>query len=141
MTDLDIVLARFAALLRISEIEASARRSGFASVDLSHLVENVFDLYEPLAEESGVTMRLEESALAVVEADDKLLFEAFSNLVDNAIKFARSAVSIAVIQEPGAVVIDVRDDGPGIAPDERDAVLRRFHRGAHASGCRARASD
>ncbi len=134
VTDLDIVLARFAALLRISEIEASARRSGFASVDLSHLVENVFDLYEPLAEEQGVTMRLEESALAVVEADDKLLFEAFSNLVDNAIKFARSAVSIAVSQDSGAVVIDVRDDGPGIAPDERDAVLRRFHRGAHASG-------
>ena len=134
VADLDIVLARFAALLRISEIEASARRSGFASVDLTHLVENVFDLYEPLAEENGVTMRLAESALAVVEADDKLLFEAFSNLVDNAIKFAHGVVSIAVTQEPGAVVIDVRDDGPGIAPDERDAVLRRFHRGAHASG-------
>lgn len=134
VTDLDIVLARFAALLRISEIEASARRSGFTPVDLSHLVENVFDLYEPLAEENGVTMRLEERALAVVEADDKLLFEAFSNLVDNAIKFASSEVSIAVVQEAEAITIDVRDDGPGIAPDERDAVLRRFHRGAHASG-------
>ena len=134
VTDLDIVLARFNALLRISEIEASARRSGFASVDLSHLVENVFDLYEPLAEEGCVTMRLEESALAVVRADDKLLFEAFSNLVDNAIKFARSTVAIGVSQQPDAIVISVRDDGPGIAPHERDAVLRRFHRGAHASG-------
>lgn len=134
VTDLDVVLSRFAALLRISEIEASARRSGFATVCLSRLVENVIDLYEPLAEEGGIAMRLKECAPALVEADEKLLFEAISNLVDNAIKFARSAVSITVAEQAGAVSIDVRDDGPGIAPDEREAVLRRFHRGAHASG-------
>ncbi len=134
VADLDVVLARFAALLRISEIEASARRSGFASVDLRQLAENVFDLYEPLAEAGGVAMRLECGADAIVSGDDKLLFEALSNLVDNAIKFACGRVLIAVVPRPDNIVIDVIDDGPGIPPEERDAVLRRFHRGAHAAG-------
>ena len=133
VADLDVVLDRFTALLRIAEIEASARRSGFALVDVSILVENVIELYEPLAEDRDVTVLRGEWAAVVIEADDKLLFEAVSNLVDNAIKFATTAVRVAVRQETGAIVVDVSDDGPGIPANERDAVLRRFHRGAHAA--------
>ena len=131
--DLDVVLDRFAALLRIAEIEASARRSGFAPVDLSRLVDDVVDLYEPLADANGVTIRGGDRAPAVVDADGKLLFEALSNLVDNAIKFAATSVRIAVRHEGTTTVVEVSDDGPGIPPTEREAVLRRFHRGALAA--------
>ncbi|WP_239025765.1 sensor histidine kinase [Sphingomonas paeninsulae] len=62
------------------------------------------------------------------------MFEAVSNLVDNAIKFARGSASIAITRLSGIVQIDIADDGPGIAVEERDAVLQRFHRGAHAAG-------
>ena len=71
-----------------------------------------------------------------MEGDDKLLFEALSNLLDNAIKFGKPGgrVSMAMIEDAGGRAIKVRDDGPGIAADERDAVLRRFHRGQGAQG-------
>jgi signal transduction histidine kinase len=134
VADLDQVLDRFAALLRISEIEASARRSGFATIDLVDLLQNVFELYEPLAEERGVALVVHSCSPSSIEADDKLLFEAVSNLVDNAIKFARGSASIAITRLSGIVQIDIADDGPGIAVEERDAVLQRFHRGAHAAG-------
>ncbi len=131
--DLDLVLERFTALLRISELEAGRRRAGFRKLDLAALVAQVAELYEPLAEDRDVRLSVETRPLSV-EGDDKLLFEALSNLIDNAIKFGRPGgrVSIAMIAGEAGNGIEVRDDGPGIPPDERGAVLRRFHRGAQA---------
>ncbi|CAN5319443.1 HAMP domain-containing histidine kinase [soil metagenome] len=128
--DLDLVLERFAALLRIAELEASGRRTGFAQLDLTALAARVGELYEPLAEEREIALRITGDAPAIVEGDAQLLFEAISNLLDNAIKFTPfgGAVTVRVLAEP-APAIEVRDTGPGIAPDQRQAVLRRFHRG------------
>lgn len=136
-----LVLERFAALLRISELEAGRRRAGFRRVDLGALVAQVAELYEPLAEDRAITLSVaarpvgRRQALSV-EGDDKLLFEALSNLVDNAIKFGRPGgqVHIALFDDEAARAIEVRDDGPGIPSEERDAVLHRFHRGTHAAG-------
>lgn len=135
MADLDNVLDRFAALLRIAELESSQQRAGFASVALDPLIAAIADLYEPLAEESGVRLVRQSLAGASVHADAKLLFEAISNLVDNAIKFspAGASVTLSVLRDAGALCIDVRDTGPGIPEPERDAVLRRFHRGDGAA--------
>ena len=133
--DLDVVLDRFAALLRISELEARGRRAGFGAIDLSRLARDVCDLYEPLAEERSVSLELLPSSETEVRGDAKLLFEAVSNLVDNAIKFVAEGGHVAVVVAASAhgPIIEVRDDGPGIAPDERRAVLRRFHRSADAA--------
>ncbi|MBU3077590.1 sensor histidine kinase [Sphingomonas quercus] len=132
--DLDAVLDRFAALLRISELEASARRSGFRPTDLARLAERAAELYEPLAEERGQTIIVQAQTAATIEADEPLLFEALSNVLDNAIKFSGVGDRIDVIvgERDGDPGIEVRDHGPGIAAEERDAVLRRFHRGANA---------
>ena len=133
--DLDLVLERFAALLRISELEASQRRAGFRTVDLALLAQRVCDLYEPLAEDRGIALVTTSQPLRI-EGDEKLLFEALSNLIDNAIKFTPpgGTVRVALFEDQGAPAIEVRDDGPGIAPDQREAVLRRFHRGTDAQG-------
>ncbi|HWU01855.1 MAG TPA: HAMP domain-containing sensor histidine kinase, partial [Novosphingobium sp.] len=130
--DLDMVLARFTALLRISEIEVSGRRSGFAGVDLMTLIAQVGELYEPLADERDVTLSMHGSYGHVVECDEGLMLEGLSNLVDNALKFTEPGgeVSLAVLVRPEGVAIEVRDNGPGIAPAERSLVLRRFYRGA-----------
>lgn len=135
VSDLDAVLERFAALLRISELEASGRRSGFRPTDLGRLAERVADLYEPLAEERRQTIGVVKETSVTVEADEPLLFEALSNILDNAIKFSGEGGRIALIvaERDGDPCIEVRDRGPGIAADERDAVLRRFHRGANAA--------
>jgi signal transduction histidine kinase len=126
--DLDLVLERFAALLRISEIEAREQRFGFQTVLLAPLIQDVFYLYQPLAEDAGVHLGVSNMEDLHVHADRSLLFEALSNLVDNAIKFARTDASISSWKEGDATIIKVQDDGPGIPEQERDAVLRRFYR-------------
>ncbi|WP_322015737.1 HAMP domain-containing sensor histidine kinase [Paraburkholderia sp. J12] len=126
----DSVLDRFAALLRISEIGAMQRRSGFASLSLPDLVNELCDLYGPLAEEKSITLVASIAPAALIHADRALLFEAFSNLLDNAIKFAPEGgrVEVALRAGTGGPQFAVADNGPGIAPDERSAVLGRYYR-------------
>ncbi|MDH7639099.1 sensor histidine kinase [Sphingomonas oryzagri] len=133
--DLDIVLDRFAALLRISELEASRRRAGFAPVDLHLLLARTHELYEPLAEDQDIALSIESTGPVIIAGDEKLLFEALSNLVDNALKFtpAGGTVELALLETVRGPMMEVRDSGPGIAADERQAVIRRFHRGSNAA--------
>ena len=69
-------------------------------------------------------------SLTQMSGDPSLLFEAISNLVDNAIKFSPSGgtVGVRTYCHKGRIGVAVRDNGPGIPPEEREAVLRRFHR-------------
>jgi signal transduction histidine kinase len=128
--ELDEVLERFIAILRISELESRARSAGFAPVDLDKTLRQVAELYQPLAEEAGVRLTLASAPGVTVEADAKLLFEAISNLVDNAIKFTGSGGEVKLQLEPApdGARITVQDNGPGIPPGERTAVLQRFYR-------------
>ena len=84
---LDQSLTIITALLRIAEIEHSRRLEGFSQVQLGPLVREVGDLYEPIAEDKGVALRVESKHEATVSGDRDLLFEAVANLVDNAVKF------------------------------------------------------
>lgn len=128
----DGLLATFNALLRIARIEASDRRSGFTAVDLGPLLEDVVELYEPVAED--LERRLEREDLTggvVIRGDRDLLFQAAANLVDNALKFTPpgGAVLVRLEEGPGGTVeIVVEDEGPGIPESERERVLRRFVR-------------
>jgi signal transduction histidine kinase len=135
IADLDTVLERFTALLRISEIEAGSRRAGFAEVRLDPLLASVVELYQPLAEERGLRLDLNTLPDAMVFGDQSMLFEALSNLIDNAIKFAPSngQVGLSVSRDDKGSIIEVRDNGPGIAQDQRQSVLRRFDRGEASS--------
>jgi signal transduction histidine kinase len=132
MGELDMTLARFRALLRISEIEASRRHAAFTSLDPLDVLSGVAELYDPLAEERGITLSVAATGGLVIRADERLLFEAISNLVENAIKFApeNSTVTMALRALPDAVAIEVRDSGAGIPEGERERVQRRFERGA-----------
>lgn len=124
-------LKTFAALLRISEVEDGARRSGFVAVDLATIVADAVELYEPLAEEAGVGLSFESPSGAVIRfGDPGLLFEAVANLIDNAIKFAPrdSTVRARVELTEDAARIAVSDAGAGIPAEERVHILRRFYR-------------
>ncbi|WP_395071071.1 sensor histidine kinase [Paraburkholderia silvatlantica] len=126
----DAVLERFSALLRISEIGAIDRRRGFASVALSDLVHELCELYAPLAEEKAIDMHAIVAPVEPIHADRALLFEALSNLLDNAIKFAPrgGAVQVELRALSSGAQLAIADNGPGIAPGERAAVLGRFYR-------------
>jgi signal transduction histidine kinase len=132
--DLDAVVDRFAALLRIAELEASGRRAGMGTVAPATLLTEIADLYDPLAEERGVTFTVDIRDVPEIMADAELLFEAVGNVLDNAIKFGRARVTLRLVEAEGVPQIEVIDDGPGIPPDEREAVLRRFHRASGAAG-------
>ena len=125
------VLERFRAILRIAELDVRERRGGFATIDLAEVTDPVAELYQPLAEEAGIRLLVLAERGTSVEGDAKLLFEAVSNLIDNAIKFSGrgSTVQVRLGPDPARPQIIVEDDGPGIPAAERAAVLQRFYRG------------
>jgi signal transduction histidine kinase len=124
------VLERFRAILRIAELDVRQRRAGFATIDLTEITDPIAELYGPLAEAAEVRLRVLAERGTTVEADAKLLFEAVSNLVDNAIKYCGRGGVVQVRLGAARVrsQIIVEDDGPGIPASERSAVLQRFYR-------------
>jgi signal transduction histidine kinase len=131
-TDIDEVLARFRALLRISELEDRRRREGFVAVDLGRTLQQVYELYAPLAEDQQQHLVLEADQGLIVRADPDLLFEALGNLVGNAIKFTPPGGHVAlraIRTGPDVAHIEVADSGPGIPEEQRQAVWQRFYRG------------
>ena len=126
------VLGTFSALLRIAEVEDGARRAGFTRIDLGQIAADVVEFHAPVAEERGVLLSFDTDAAALTQmyGDPSLLFEAISNLVDNALKFspAGGCVAVRTFCHKGRIGVAVSDNGPGIPDHEREAVLRRFHR-------------
>lgn len=131
VAEIDTVLSRFRALLRVSELEDRQRSACFETLDIGDVLRNVHEFYAPLAEDRGQRFELEVGRLPPLRGDPQLMFEAFANLVGNAIKFTPDggAVRLVASTDPaGDARIDVADTGPGIPPDEREAVFRRFYR-------------
>jgi signal transduction histidine kinase len=126
------VLKTFAAILRISEVESGARRAGFTDTDLSEVVADAVEFYEPVAEAKGIRLlRVPSEGVSVMmRGDPSLLFEAVGNLVDNALKFTPrgGCVTVCGFTRGGTVGLEVADTGPGIRRDEAASVLRRFYR-------------
>jgi len=83
----DQLLERFTAILRIAEIENHMRKVGFKSVRLEDVLQQIYEMFEPLADEADLELILDLEPVVPVYADAELLLEAISNLVDNAIKF------------------------------------------------------
>jgi len=131
VAEIDTVLSRFRALLRVSELEDRQRSACFETLDLGDVLRNVHEFYAPLAEDRGQVFELEVGRLPPLRGDPQLMFEAFANLVGNAIKFTPDggAVRLIASTDPtGDARIDIADTGPGIPPNEREAVFRRFYR-------------
>lgn len=133
--DLDGVGAIFNALLRIAEIEAGARRSAFAEIDLSPLLLDLADLYGAVAEENQQALSPEIPPNLPAYGDRDMIQQAVANLLDNAVKFSPPGGLIRL--EARAVAgrgleIVVSDQGPGIPPADRGRATERFYRGEDA---------
>jgi signal transduction histidine kinase len=131
VSEIDTVLSRFRALLRVSELEDRQRSACFEDIDLCTVLRDVHEFYAPLAEDRGQRFELELAGLPALRGDRQLMFEAFANLVGNAIKFTPDGGAVRLIASTsldGGARVDIADTGPGIPPDEREAVFRRFYR-------------
>lgn len=132
----DEILATFAALLRIAEIEAGTRRSGFKQVDLSNVFSTLQEAYEAAAEDQGRTLSADIKPGISVRGDPELLTQMLSNLIENALRHTPSGSEVRMTLAGSAdrVVGAVSDRGPGIPKDAREKVFRRFYRGESSRG-------
>jgi signal transduction histidine kinase len=130
VANIDQSLTIITALLRLAAIENSRRSAAFGNVPLHELLREVCDIYEPIAENKNINLRVEVGHLLDVRGDRDLLLEAVANLVDNAIKFTPEGgkVDIELLLGDSEAIVRVSDTGPGISEQEREAVLRRFYR-------------
>lgn len=132
--DLDGIVAIFQALLRIAEIEAGARRSAFAPLDVAPLLADLAELYGAVAEDAGLMLELAIAPDLPFFGDRELIQQAVANLLDNAVKFSPpgSVVELVADQPAGALRIVVGDHGPGIPEEDRRHATERFYRGETA---------
>ncbi len=136
VADVDRVIRIFDALLRLAEIVAGMRRSGFVSVNLAELAATAVEFYAPAAELKNIALNVHAEGPTWVAGDPVLLAQAVSNLIDNALKFAPNggAVDVEVLRHDGAAEIAVADNGPGIDDTEKSKVVERFYRGDASRG-------
>ncbi len=129
IAETDAVLETFAALLRIAQIEAGTRRAAFARVDLAEVASSVVEAFAPSAEDEGREL-VSATAPAPIQGDRELLTQMLANLVENGIRHTPvgTRIEVAVRSAPGTASLVVADDGSGVPAEERDRLLRRFHR-------------
>lgn len=135
----DDLIKTFNALLSIARLEAGAVGEGMEDVEVSQMMQDVAELYEPVAEERGVELKTRIPNKITMRADRQLLGQALANLVDNAFKYGVGdrppgaskkppSISIAAKKNASRVEISVADHGPGIPKADRERVLERFVR-------------
>jgi signal transduction histidine kinase len=136
VADVDRVIGIFNALLRLSEIDTGARRSGFVPVDVARLASDVAEFYQPVAELNGVDLAVDPGGAPTIAGDPLLLSQAMANLVENALKHGNGsrAIVIEVGRGDGVVEVAVADHGPGIPEGEKAKVVERFYRGDASRG-------
>jgi Signal transduction histidine kinase len=128
--------SRISSLIEFARMETGEWRMGFETVELRAFLEG---LGRELREDSALLGRdfsFELSALGSFRApvDKSLLSRAFENLVSNAIRYSPpgGAVRMSARSEGGFLFVDLDDEGPGIAPSEREKVFEAFVRGSGA---------
>lgn len=117
-------------LLDLGRIEAGASLE-VERVELDGLLGQVIEDYRPQANNKRIRLQLDlADEHQALEADEALLRQAISNLVDNAIKFHPSSgfVMLRAYQEDGRQLIQVRDDGPGIAAADQARLFEKFYK-------------
>lgn len=125
------VLSILNTLMDVTEAEAGMIRLRREHTDLCLLLREVGELYQCVAEEKRVNLRLDLPGTCLASVDANRMRQVFGNLLDNAIKYtsAGGSVVLAARSDPKAAVVEFRDTGMGIPADEQDKVWTRLYRG------------
>ncbi len=134
ITESDHLIRIFSALLLIARAEAGMPTGALSRIDASEVVEDVVDLYTPVAEDEGLTVSTEVEPGLMMTGNRELVGQALVNLVENAIKYGKPAqggagdISVSARRQDDWIVIEVADRGPGIPEESRSRVFDRFVR-------------
>lgn len=140
----DALIRTFNALLMIARAESGQARDGMTEFDAAEIARGIGDLYEPLADEKGITLRVEAPEATSMRGNRELISQALANLVDNAIKYAmpehptlapdqphngvQAEVVVKATGEGDRILFTVADTGPGIPEGDRTRAVERFVR-------------
>lgn len=125
LTETDRTIATFTALIDIARAEGGISRETMEDVDLTQIVRDAYDLFEPLAEEKGIAISFEAQQVGI-RGHRALLMQAVSNLIHNAIKYGHANVDVRLTAAPEGAEVVVADDGPGIPTEQRAEAVKRF---------------
>src|SRR5476651_156619 len=136
--DSEGLIRTFNALLMIARAESGQARDDISEFDAAEIAHDVGELYEPLAEQKGIALKVEADTPAKVRGNRELVSQALANLVDNAIKYteprersvngATPEIVVRALSEGDRILLTVADRGPGIAEADRARVVERFVR-------------
>jgi hypothetical protein len=133
----DELIRTFDALLMIARAESGQARDNMTDFDAAEVARGIGELYEPLAEEKGISLTVDAPVAAPVRGNRELVSQALANLVDNAIKYAGpngklngapAEIVVKAGNEGERISLSVADRGPGIAEADRGRVVERFVR-------------
>lgn len=126
-SDAEALEAMLSTALELSRLESGTTPDRRTVIDLGDVAEDLVELYEPLAEQSGISLSAETAPVRVM-ADRELLSRALANLIDNALKYGADRVTVSVRRDPAFAVLAVSDNGPGIEDHDLHRATERFVR-------------
>ena len=137
----DGLIRTFNALLMIARAESGQARGNMDDFDAADVANGIYELYEPLAEDDGMTLRV-KTVSAPLHGNRELISQALANLVENAIKYGKpiaaaqplsagtdgKEIVIEARRDGDLVLLSVTDHGPGIPEADRRHAVERFVR-------------
>ncbi len=132
----DELIRTFNALLMIARAESGQSSAPMTQFDAAEVARGVGELYDPLADDKGLALKIEANAALPMRGNRELLTQALANLVDNAIKYARphdangtpASVVVEASGDVASICLSVSDRGPGVPAGDRERVVQRFVR-------------
>lgn len=124
------LLEIFAAILRISEIEAGTLKQDFRDVPIGELVEDIADSYAPDFELAGLHFHSNIHPALHLRGDPRLLRQLVANLLDNSLRHTPTGttVHLTLDRRDGAIILLVADNGPGVPDADPAQLFNRFVR-------------
>lgn len=126
----DDLLAIFAALLGISEIEGGQIKSTFKPLRLDRVVADICEAYQPAVQDAGYSLSCEIASDCTISGDRHLLGQMLTNLLDNCLRHSTegSQIFVRMQHNDDRIELIVSDNGPGIPENRHVEMLRRFSR-------------